>query len=114
LIYRDIITDRQDAVTLATFASRVLTRYEEVPVRPRTTLTTEECPPSSIGHRHYSDLHGIDKEELALVAEVGEKLLPMVEAIVADFYLWLPDLPDFKQFFPDDDPTSHIKAMQIS
>ncbi|MDH5674847.1 MAG: protoglobin domain-containing protein [Myxococcales bacterium] len=74
---------------------------------------TQAIDPTEEAQRLVS-LFAITDADLALLRSFGQEVDAEIEAIVDEFYTWLPALPEFKRFFPNEDTTLHLRSLQAS
>lgn len=60
------------------------------------------------------EVYELDDRELALVAQIGEHIEPLLEPIIDDFYVWLQDFPEYQAHFPNEASTSKVRSMQLA
>lgn len=60
------------------------------------------------------DVYELDERELALVAEIGEHIEPLLEPIIDDFYIWLQDFPEYQTHFPSEESTNRVRSLQLA
>ncbi len=58
------------------------------------------------------ELYKIDETDLNLIKIAGSFMLPQVEEIVDNWYLWLETQPEFAQFFSDQKILDHVRQKQ--
>jgi rsbT co-antagonist protein RsbR len=54
----------------------------------------------------------ITPEDISLVRAAGEILVPNLGAFIDEWYVWLKEMPEFNQFFPDVESLPRIKKLQ--
>jgi rsbT co-antagonist protein RsbR len=55
----------------------------------------------------------ITPEDISLVRAAGEILIPNLGAFIDEWYVWLKEMPEFNQFFPDVESLPRIKKLQL-
>lgn len=60
------------------------------------------------------EVYELDERELALVAQIGAHLDPLLEPIIDEFYVWLQDFPEYQSHFPDEASTRRVRSMQLA
>lgn len=72
------------------------------------------------GHSHdfetadaLLELYRITDEDLARIREFAKVLSPHMEAIVADWYVWIRNHPDFDHFFSDPETLERVQGLQM-
>lgn len=58
------------------------------------------------------NVYEISKQDLTLIAELGEQVIPALDDYVDSFYAWLEPQPEFTHFFSDQDRLKRVKAAQ--
>ena len=58
------------------------------------------------------NVYEISDHDLALIAELGEQVIPVLDDYVDSFYAWLEPQPEFAQYFSDLDRLNRVKAAQ--
>lgn len=58
------------------------------------------------------NVYEITPNDLVLISELGERIIPLLDDYVESFYAWLEPQPEFIQFFSDKDRLAHVKASQ--
>lgn len=59
-------------------------------------------------------VYDLSDEDLALVADIGTQLDPLLESIIDDFYHWVQDFPEYQAHFPTPESTSRVRTMQVA
>ena len=57
-------------------------------------------------------VYEITQEDLTLISEFGQKVIPFLDDYVEAFYAWLEQQPDYKQYFSDQHRLARVKAAQ--
>lgn len=72
------------------------------------------------GHSHdfetadaLLELYRITDEDLARIREFAKVVSPHMEAIVADWYVWIRNHPDFDHFFSDPETLERVQGLQM-
>lgn len=75
---------------------------------------------SSSMHEHVDidaqellDLYQITSEDLALIAAFGEQALPRMPELIGIWYEWLQVLPDYAEFFSDQETLERVQQAQL-
>lgn len=58
------------------------------------------------------DVYEITPEDLVLISQLGERVIPILDDYVEAFYTWLEPQPEFSQFFLDNDRLQRVKNAQ--
>lgn len=58
------------------------------------------------------NIYEISQQDLKLIAELGERAIPILDDYVEEFYRWLSPQPEFRQFFSDPNRLEKVKSAQ--
>lgn len=58
------------------------------------------------------DVYEISDNDIALISELGERIIPLLDDYVDAFYTWLEPQPEFQQYFSNEDRLNSVKAAQ--
>lgn len=58
------------------------------------------------------EVYEITQDDLKLISELGEQVIPLLDDYVEAFYSWLEPQPEFHQYFSNEDRLNRVKAAQ--